>query len=182
LLALPGVDVVADVTRGLEFSDVEAVFAEHFLEHLRIPDAVDFLLEVHRVLRRDGALRLSTPNLDWVWVTHYAVGPGVEAERKIASAVSINRGFYAWGHRFLWNRELLERALVACGFTDLRWHRYGESQRPVFQRLERHETYEDTPDLPHVLIVEAAKGDPAPAPLAALRDLLRRDFLAHLAG
>jgi predicted SAM-dependent methyltransferase len=182
LLDLPGVDVVADVTRGLDFDDVEAVFAEHFLEHLRVQDALGFLLEVHRALRPGGAMRLSTPNLDWVWVTHYAVGAEVEARRKIDGAIALNRGFYAWGHRFLWNRELLDRALRACGFAELRWHRYGESDRPVFRGLERHETYEDAPDLPHVLIVEAAKGDPAPDLLADLRELLRRDFLVHLAG
>ena len=38
--ALPGVDVVADVTKGLQFENVEAIFAEHFIEHLPLDLAV----------------------------------------------------------------------------------------------------------------------------------------------
>ena len=52
---------------------------------------------------------------------------------------------------------LLGDALEACGFRDLAWCRYGESARAVFRGLEHHDTYEDRPDLPHVLIVEAEK-------------------------
>ncbi|HSL84604.1 MAG TPA: methyltransferase domain-containing protein, partial [Thermoanaerobaculia bacterium] len=102
---LPGVDVVADVTRGLEFRDCEAVYAEHFLEHLRIDRAVDFLVEAHRVLADGGLIRLSTPNLDWVWVTHYRLDADSEAKREMA--IHLNRAFHGWEHQFPWNRELL---------------------------------------------------------------------------
>jgi len=180
LRAFPGVDVVADVTHGLDFADVEAVFAEHFLEHLAVEDALAFLLEVHRVLRDDGWLRLSTPNLDWVWLTHYRLD--AEAEEKRGMAVRLNRAFHGWGHRFVWNREILAEALAACGFSGVRWCRYGESELPVFQGLERHETYGDTPEMPHVLIVEATRSRPQPERLAALRGYLDQEFLVHLAG
>src|SRR5687768_18017028 len=49
-------------SKGLEFQDVEAVFAEHFLEHLPVDAALSFLLEAHRVLAPGGWIRLSTPN------------------------------------------------------------------------------------------------------------------------
>lgn len=176
---LPGVDVVADVTEGLDFKDVEAVYAEHFLEHLRIDDAVNFLAECHRVLAPGGWLRLSTPNLDWVWLTHYrADAPAAEKELQ---AVIANRAFHGWRHRFLWNRELLGRALAACGFDDVTWCQWGESPRPLFQGIERHDVYDDSTEYPHVLIVEARKGEARPADLAALRRLLHDEFLNHLA-
>jgi len=180
LQALPGVDVVADVTRGLNFRDVQAVFAEHFLEHLAIDHAIGFLLEVHRVLRADGWLRLSTPNLDWVWETHYrrAAEP---ADKRLMALVS-NRAFRGWGHQFLWNPEMLDEALAACGFVEIRACRYGESERPEFRGLERHETYQDQPDLPHVIIREARKGLQQPERLAALRRQIRENFGMHLAG
>ena len=180
LQALPGVDVVADVTRGLRFRDVEAVFAEHFLEHLPVDAAIDFLLETHRVLVPGGWMRLSTPNLDWVWSTHYRLD--AEPEEKRDAAVRLNRAFHGWEHRFLWNREMLAEALGACGFDPVRFCRYGESELPVFQGLERHETYGDVPELPHVIIAEAARGDPRPVELTALRELIQREFLIHLAG
>src|SRR5262245_29143494 len=109
LEAYRGVDVVADVTRGLRFRDVEAIYAEHFLENLPVERAVAFLLEAHRVLTPGGQIRLSTPNLDWVWVTHYRLD--VPAGEKVELGIRANRAFRAWGHRFVWNRELLEEAL-----------------------------------------------------------------------
>jgi predicted SAM-dependent methyltransferase len=177
---LPGVDVVADVTGGLEFRGCEAVYAEHFLEHLRVDLALDFLEEAHRVLGDGGRIRLSTPNLDWVWLTHYRLE--APAEVKTEMAIHLNRAFHGWEHRFLWNREILAESLESCGFEELEWCGYRESRYEIFRGIERHETYEDSPDLPHVLIVEAARGPARPERLAALRDRIARDFLAHLKG
>lgn len=177
---LPGVDVVADVTRGLEFRDCEAVYAEHFLEHLCVDHALEFLVEARRTLGEGGRLRLSTPNLDWVWLTHYRLE--AEPEEKREMAVQLNRAFHGWEHRFLWNRELLGEALESSGFTGLEWCRYRESRHELFRGIERHETWEETPELPHVLIVEAVRGPERPERLAALRERIARDFLAHLQG
>jgi len=165
--ALPGVDVVADVTKGLQFSAAEAIFAEHFLEHLAITDAISFLLESHRVLGDGGWLRLSTPNLDWVWATHYRLDAGAEEKRD--SALRLNRAFHGWRHQFLWNREMLGQALAATGFEPVRWCRYGESENPLFQGIERHETY------------EARKSPPRPDLLKSFRALVQREFLDHMA-
>jgi predicted SAM-dependent methyltransferase len=181
LRPFPGVDVVADVTRGLDYRDgaVEAVFAEHFLEHLPLAKALDFLVEIHRVLDPDdGWLRLSTPNLDWVWQTHYRLGEDGDTKRKMAFA--LNRAFHGWEHKFLWNREMLEEALRVTGYEDLRWPRYGESDLEIFQGVERHETYDDDPGLPHVVIVEARKGARRKKELEAFRGLAREEFLRHV--
>ena len=175
---LPGVDVVADVTQGLDFADVEAIYAEHFLEHLPIDAAVDFLVECHRVLAPGRWLRLSTPNLEWVWMTHYPMDRPAEA--KARQAIVANRAFHGWRHRFLWNRELLDKALAACGFDEVHWCRYGESAHAGLAGLERHETYDDSPQHPHVIIAEARKGAADPAALAELRREIRSEFLAHM--
>lgn len=175
---LPGVDVVADVTQGLDFENAEAVYAEHFLEHLRVDQAVDFLVECHRCLAPGGRLRLSTPNLEWVLATHYHREAPPEARRR--DAVITNRAFHGWRHRFLWNRDLLAAALEAAGFVDLSWCRFGESEHADFRGIERHDTYGDSDDLPHVLIVEAVRGEPRPQALAALRRLLDEELLQHL--
>lgn len=174
---LPGVDLVIDVTTGLPFHGVEAVYAEHFLEHLELDRALDFLLDVHRCLDDSGALRLSTPNLDWVWETHYSSRTEDPSAKRI-QGLRLNRAFHGWRHRFLWNRELLAAAVTACGFEDLAWCGWGESPRVIFRGIERHETYEDRPDLPHVIIVEARRGEARPAALAALRRLVETEFLA----
>src|SRR5436305_13877800 len=143
---LPGVDVVAVVTRWLYFAVADAVFSEHFLEHLAVDDALRFLLEAHRVLMDGGWVRLTTPNLDWVWLTHYRL-EGEAAERREA-ALAINRAFRGWRHPFLWNREMLAEALAARGLAAGRWCRRGESEPPFFRAPERHDTCRDRERMP----------------------------------
>ena len=48
--ALPGVDHVLDVRRGLPFRDVRSIYAEHFLEHLSLDEGLAFLVECRRAL------------------------------------------------------------------------------------------------------------------------------------
>jgi hypothetical protein len=133
---------------------------------------------VHRVLAPGAWVRLSTPNLDWVWRSHYRL-EGEPVEKREA-ALAINRAFRGWRHQFLWNREILEEALAATGFEEIRWCRRGESELPLFRGLERHDTYGDSDDLPHILIAEARKGDPRPERLAALRGAIQEGFLDHM--
>src|ERR1041384_7697041 len=93
-----GVDQVLDVTQGLPFRDVESIFAEHFIEHLDYRAALKLLKECRSVLRDDGVLRLSTPNLDWVWASHYHLGGGEQDQ--VRDCFALNGAFRAWGHQF----------------------------------------------------------------------------------
>jgi predicted SAM-dependent methyltransferase len=174
----PGIDLVADVTEGFDFHDAAAVYAEHFLEHLPVADAVRFLGDVHRALAPGGLLRITTPNLEWVWATHYRLD--LDDEEKRTKAIGLNRAFRAWGHCFLWNRELLETALAACGFTGIDWCRRGESRHRLFRDLESHETYVDVGELQHVIIAEATRGPERPERLEVFLDLIGREYLDHV--
>lgn len=192
ILPFPAVDVVIDVVeQGLPFSEAQAVYAEHFLEHLEVDAALRFLAAAHGALCERGVLRLSTPSLDWTWRTLYrprdqeladatARGDGARAELRrqaCAEAIAINRSFYGWKHKFLWNRALLERALRAVGFDELVWPARGESRHEFLRGIERHEESEDAPDRPHVLVVEGRKSAPDEQALNELVEQLERDFL-----
>lgn len=178
LLPLPGVDLVLDVTEDFHFSNAEALYAEHFIEHLAIEDALGFLVNAHAALQDGGKIRLSTPNLDWVWRTHYAAD-GDEAN-KVERAIYLNRAFYGWGHQFVWNREMISVALRHAGFRDLTFPKYGESRWPEFQGIERHEQYDDFGPLRHVLIVEALRGDAQPTAMRKFKEHLDQNFGAQL--
>jgi SAM-dependent methyltransferase len=56
-----GVDVVADVEKGLPFSDrsIDHVFAVHVLEHIH--RLISVMNEIHRVLKPDGMLHVLVP-------------------------------------------------------------------------------------------------------------------------
>ena len=174
---LPGVDQVLDVRRGLPFADVAAIYAEHFLEHLALDDGLAFLAECRRVLKPDGILRLSTPNLDWVVLTHYHLPPADDAGAR-TDCVRLNRAFHGWGHQFLYNRTMLASVVRAAGFVRASFFKYGESDDPELKGLERHETWEDTPELPHVLVVEAS-GQTRPEPISVA---LLQEFREALAS
>ncbi|HYI08858.1 MAG TPA: methyltransferase domain-containing protein [Thermoanaerobaculia bacterium] len=157
--AWPGVDVVHDVREPWPFADVELIFAEHFLEHLTLTEGLAFLRECRRVLRDDGVVRLSTPNLDWVWLTHYKPPHELTVDETrdepLLGCLEINRAFHGWGHRFLYNLRTLELALRAAGFAEVAPREYGRSEVAALQNLERHERHDDLPDAPSVVIVEA---------------------------
>src|SRR5258708_32385343 len=70
----PGVEHVLDVTQSFPFTDVKFIYAEHFIEHVPYAAGATFLATCRSVLREDGILRLSTPNLDWGWMTQYRFG------------------------------------------------------------------------------------------------------------
>lgn len=150
----PGVDRVLDVTAGLPFDDVSFIFAEHFLEHLHYADAERFLGECRRVLRDDGVLRLSTPNLDWVWTSHYR--RHLLPEQEVLACFMLNRAFRGWGHQFLYNEGTLAGVLRAAGFETVVRREYGVSDYAELRGLERHEQNPDFDGLSHILIVEAS--------------------------
>jgi SAM-dependent methyltransferase len=174
----PSVDVVADMRDPLPFRNVDAVFAEHFLEHLTLAGGLGFLASAHDALVPGGWLRLTTPNLDWVWVTQYKLDAAPPEAR--GHALALNRGFYAWGHRFLWNRSLLEEALASCGFDAVTVQPRGESAAPFLRGVERHEPYPDYGSLAHVVVVEARKGPARPERLRQLRQELWDGFWSLL--
>lgn len=177
---LPTVDRVVDVRAGLPFRDAAAVYAEHFLEHLTFTEALDFLAAAHAALAPGGKLRLSTPNLEWVWATHDPAWPE-EAEARRRTFVA-NRAFYGWQHRFIWTKPLLAEAMAASGFEQVTFHRYGESDDPALAGLEQHDVYPDSPEKPHVLIVQGRRGASDPARRDRLMAAARESFLDHLSG
>jgi SAM-dependent methyltransferase len=60
---LPGVDIVADLSRApwpLRDESVDSILAFHLVEHL--PDLVLFMEEAHRVLKPDGTVDIEVPH------------------------------------------------------------------------------------------------------------------------
>ena len=134
LQKLPGIDLVLDVTREFPFSDVDYIFCEHFIEHLRFDDGLRFLEGCWRSLTDGGVLRISTPNLDWVYLTHYSVEPGRTADR-VSNTFMLNRAFYGWGHQFLYDRPTFRVALERAGFVEIEEFALQDSNDPILRGL-----------------------------------------------
>jgi hypothetical protein len=152
-LPYPNVDRILDARKRLPYTNVRFIVAGHFIEHLALPDALRFLRECRRVLEVDGVLRLSTPNLDWVYMTQYRTGmSGGEALR---ACFTMNRSFYGWGHQFLYNKPALEALLRHAGFAEIFFCSSGESGHEALRGVDTHEPYPDSPECPHLLVAEA---------------------------
>jgi hypothetical protein len=166
----PGVDRVLDLREGLPFEQASFIFAEHFIEHFELDAALGLATECRRALADDGVLRLTTPNLDWVWATSYAsrwtptsattatidIAQWTHEDVAARDCLTLNRGFRAWGHRFLYNQAMLADLLHRAGFARIDWCAYGESAHEELRGLERHEQSPDSAELPHLLIAEAS--------------------------
>jgi len=50
----------------LENDTIEFILAEHLAEHLNFEEEKQFFFEMHRVLRKNGILRIEVPDIEWV--------------------------------------------------------------------------------------------------------------------
>jgi predicted SAM-dependent methyltransferase len=178
--AFKGVDHVMDATQPWPWTGLTHVFGEHFIEHLEIDKAIDFLVHAGASLAPGGRIRLSTPNLAWVMHTHFTHGETVDAERRLQDTIKLNRGFYGWGHRFLWTAEMLTGVMASVGYEDVELFEYGRSDDPALDGLERHGNYSVASGLPSVIIVEGARGAQPIAHNEQVLEWIEHDFLRHV--
>lgn len=155
-LPYPGVDFMWDLVRGIPFREARLIFAEHFIEHLSYSDARAFVAQCREVLRYDGVLRLTTPNLDWVWQVSYHPQQWTDRDQPVRECFVTNRAFRGWGHQFLYNFPTLASLMRNAGFRDVEQQTYGQSRRRDLVGLEHHTPYPDTPELPHVIVAEGS--------------------------
>jgi len=175
----PGIDEVADATAPWPWRGLDFVYGEHSLEHLPPDAALRFATAAAAALRPGGVLRLSTPSLEHVWVTHFRPAAGRPAQDVIRETYQANRAFHGWGHRFLYSREMIERLLTGAGFADLSFHAYGESDHPLLRGIERHPGWDHVEGWPTVWIVEAVATG-IPAETAALAAEIDTEFARYV--
>lgn len=157
-------DLYWDLRRPLPYRDgsVDAIFAEHVLEHMSFDDGVCLLREARRVLRRDGTVRIGVPDLDRYIASYLGRDDLIDRVRpgRITRALALGEIFFMHGHRCMYDYETLRRALERAGFVNIV---KSESGGGVVQ---------PSPDMParfaETLYVEAtapAPGGPVPDPI-----------------
>jgi predicted SAM-dependent methyltransferase len=141
----PGIDVVLDVTEGLQFAtgSAQAIFAEHLIEHLTRKGALDFLRECHRVLAAEGVLRLSTPD-GGRYVRSYAGSreflDRVRRPDEVLDFDVINRVMREDGlHLWIYDEESLCDLVERAGFREVRAAGFRESRSPLMSSVDAPE-------------------------------------------
>lgn len=134
---------------------IDFIYSQHFIEHLTREEGARHLQDCHRVLRKGGVLRMSTPNLRYVAETYLAgnvddwiTEPSFWNPK--TPAQMINDVFRLWGHQFVYDVDEIERALIDAGFSSIRTAARGQSAHPELLGLENRADHND-------LIVEATR-------------------------
>jgi predicted SAM-dependent methyltransferase len=139
----PEVQVLWDLTRGLPFPDLSgtAIFSEHVIEHLTKEDASRLLSECHRVLRKGGVLRLSTPDAE-LFLRSYAGDRRFLAHQGFSQAIDtpidrVNYMMREYGqHLWSYDEELLTLMLRRAGFSSVVRQDIGVSVHPMMRNID----------------------------------------------
>jgi predicted SAM-dependent methyltransferase len=106
-------------------------YSEHFIEHLSPDEVTRWLVEVRRILKPGGHLRLSTPDLQKYMTGYVDSGDGFFAEhrerlgglRAFADkevpdrrAWMVNQIFYRWDHRWIFDFDEIRYVAECAGF------------------------------------------------------------------
>lgn len=98
----------------------DGIFTEHTLEHLYPTDARNLLGELLRTLRPKHWLRICVPDLGR-YINYYLGSPSHENfARWSTGAEAIRALTQNWGHRSVWDSQLLGLTLRQVGFVNVR--------------------------------------------------------------
>ena len=140
---------VVDVTKKFPFNTktFDYVFSEHMIEHIKYQDGVKMLKESFRVLKSNGKIRISTPDLQFLidlylnekdqlqkdyieWsCKNYQLTEGSIVE-------VVNNYFQSWGYQFIYDKNTIENTLKAVGFTKIEFFKINESNNLELKDLE----------------------------------------------
>jgi ubiquinone/menaquinone biosynthesis C-methylase UbiE len=159
----PGVDVVADVLKGLPFphDSFDIIVSIHVLPEIPYCDLDATLQELFRILKPGGTLRLSLPDLEkavTAWKTKdidYFFLIGDDKIRSLSGKMIVQLLWYGVS-RCLFTFEFMEEMLARNGFTNI--------QRCSFRQTQSHHLVITDLDDREVesFFVEASKPNPLP--------------------
>ena len=131
---IPGV-TCWDVAKGLPYPDnwLGGVFTEHMVEHIPIEKAAQLFKEVHRVLKPGARVRIVVPSLE-LYARNFLAGliaPGELPRAGVCTpAMTINRVFYDYAHRFIYDFETMAQLLRNAGFVNVAEAQFRQGSDP----------------------------------------------------
>lgn len=145
--------VFLDVTKKFPFNDCtfDYIFTEHLIEHLDYITGNKLIKECYRVLKPQGVLRISTPNLRFLVDLYndnktdlqkryikWEIDNCVKNTKSYTDTIVINNFFRAWGHKFIYDFKTLSNLLSENNFGNIRRCVVGNSEDIILCNIESH--------------------------------------------
>lgn len=139
-----------DATKPFPFDDetFDYIFSEHMIEHVAYSSGLAMLEQCRRILKSNGRIRVSTPDLDFL-IDLYRDGKSQLQQDYIkwssdtfiknseyTDTMVINNFVRDWGHVFIYDKKTLRRSLELAGFVDIASFRLNDSNDPSLRNLE----------------------------------------------
>lgn len=119
-------DYEIDISKPLPFNNdsVDAILAEHVLEHINIHQAWNFIEECYRILKKDGFIRLAVPCVSKIFKEsdeeYYQFikrhGWGEATKKDAVKSIIFNHG-----HQTMWEQSSLDAIVQSMGFNLLNY-------------------------------------------------------------
>ena len=137
-----------DLTRPFPIPDdsIDYIYSEHVIEHICLADGYSLLTECRRVLKPDGVVRLSTPDLHVLVEKYFAGAIGEWRDmgwHPLTPCDLLNEGLRSWGHLYVYDEPKLVAALKETGFARATRCRWGVSAHSPLHGLETRPDHGD---------------------------------------
>ena len=147
-----------DATKSFPFPNqsFDYIFSEHVIEHMPYSNGLIMLNEAYRILKNNGKIRITTPNLQFLIDLYkenksdlqlkYIEWSAINSTTRIPYASDtfvINNFVRDWGHMFIYDEKTLRASLQSAGFKDIVRCNLNESRNKTFRHLENYKRMPD---------------------------------------
>jgi predicted SAM-dependent methyltransferase len=142
-------DIYLNAKRRMPFKSksFDFIFSEHFIEHLEKGNGLKFLNDCYRILKDNGIIRIVSPDLEKIIDIYYdrnqyvkrqtlmeAYGKGTQLQ----PCELFNDYMHEWGHKFIYDKQMIASALASIGFVEITFCDYKKSNHSELRDLEKH--------------------------------------------
>jgi SAM-dependent methyltransferase len=160
-------DIYLNATKRMPFNDrtFDFIFCEHFIEHISLGDSFNFLKECLRILKINGIIRITTPDLEKLIEIYFDTNKFARREDfiritsdkiRISPCELFNR-YFGQDHKFIYDKTFIQSVLLKIGFANSTFCSCHESNHAELVNVERHISEHEWLNPAETLTIEAER-------------------------
>jgi SAM-dependent methyltransferase len=160
-------DIYMNATKRMPFCDrtFDFIFCEHFIEHISLGESFQFLQECFRILKINGVIRITTPDLEKLIEIYFDTNKFASREDfirinsdkvRISPCELFNR-YFGHDHKFIYNKEFIQSVLMKIGFVNSTFCSCNKSNHVELVNVEGHASEYEWLNPAETLTIEAER-------------------------